>query len=48
MTMIPLVDMINHNDEPTCCYDYSESGDFVVTARNDMEAGAELLLRYGR
>jgi len=45
--LIPILDMLNHNAEPTIRYDTDEDGAVEVIARRDVAPGEEIYNRYG-
>jgi hypothetical protein len=44
--LIPILDMLNHNAEPTVRYSTNEDGAVEVKARRDVEVGEEIYNRY--
>ena len=44
--LIPILDMLNHNAEPTIRYSTNEEGTVEVIARRDVETGEEIYNRY--
>lgn len=44
--LIPILDILNHNAEPTVRYSTNEEGSVEVVARRDLEEGEEIFNRY--
>ena len=46
--MVPILDLINHGNQPNSDYKFMPNGDVILTAQRDLKLGEEVTFHYTR